>query len=116
MQKTFTCIICPVGCEIRVTAKDKIIEKIEGNECKRGIQYVTDEFLDPKRILTTTVKVEGGDLPVASVRSDKPLPKDMIFDCMEVIKKAKVKAPVKMGQIVIENILDTGVNIVITRC
>ncbi len=116
MQKTFTCIICPIGCEITVTATGDTIEKIEGNECKRGIQYVTDEFLNPKRILTTTVKIEGASLPVASVRSDKALPKDKIFDCMEVLKKTKVKAPVKMGQVVVENILDTGVNIIITRC
>jgi len=116
MEKKLTCIICPVGCEITVTATGKSIEKIEGNQCKRGIQYATDEFLDPKRILATTVKIEGASLPVASVRSDKALPKDIIFDCMEVLKTTKIKAPVEMGQVVIENILDTGVNIIITRC
>lgn len=116
MQKTITCIICPVGCEITVTATGKTIEKIEGNQCKRGIQYSTDEFLNPKRILTTTVKIDGDNLPVVSVRSDKPLPKNMIFNCMEIIKKVSIKAPVRMGQVVIENILDTGVNIIITRC
>lgn len=116
MQKTFTCIICPVGCEITVTAEGNKIEKIEGNECKRGIPYVTDEFLNPKRILTTTVRIDGARLPVVSVRSDKPLPKDKIFDCMEVLKKTRVKAPVTMGQVVVEDILGTGVNIVVTRC
>jgi CxxC motif-containing protein len=116
MQKTLTCIICPVGCEITVTGIGKTIEKIEGNECKRGIQYATDEFTDPRRILTTTVKIDGANLPVVSVRSDKPLPKNIIFNCMEVLKKVCIQAPVKMGQVVIENILDTGVNIITTRC
>lgn len=116
MQKTLTCIICPVGCEITVTGIDKTIEKIEGNECKRGIQYATNEFIDPRRILTTTVKIDGTNLPVVSVRSDKPLPKNIIFNCMEVLKKVCIQAPVKIGQVVIENILDTGVNIITTRC
>ncbi len=116
MQKTLTCIICPVGCEITVTGTGNTIEKIEGNECKRGIQYATDEYIDPRRILTTTVKIDGDNLPVVSVRSDKPLPKNLIFKCMEVLKKASIKAPVKIGQVVIENILDTGVNIITTRC
>lgn len=116
MQKTLTCIICPVGCEITVTGIDKTIEKIEGNECKRGIQYATNEFMDPRRILTTTVKIDGDNLPVVSVRSDKPLSKNLIFKCMEVLKKVCIQAPVKMGQVVIENILDTGVNIITTRC
>jgi len=115
MQKIFTCIICPVGCEICVTGINGTIEKIEGNECKRGITYATDEFLNPKRILTTTVRLEGAKLPVVSVRSDKPLPKDKIFDCMAILKKTKVKAPVAMGQVVVENILETGANIIITR-
>jgi CxxC motif-containing protein len=116
MQKTFTCIICPVGCEITVTATGDTIERIEGHECKRGIPYVTDEFLNPKRILTTTVKADGAQFPVVSVRSDKPLPKNKIFDCMEVLKKTRIKAPITMGQVVVEDILDTGVNIIVTRC
>ncbi len=116
MQKKFTCIICPVGCEITVTGTANTIEKIEGNQCKRGIQYATDEYIDPRRILTTTVKIDGYSLPVISVRSDKPLPKNMIFECMEIIKKERVQAPVSMGEVVIKNILDTDVNIITTKC
>lgn len=116
MQKTFTCIICPVGCEITVTGTSNAIEKIEGNECERGIQYATDEYINPRRILTTTVKLDGHKLPVVSVRSDKPLPKKLIFKCMEVLKKARIQAPIKMGQVVIENVFDTGIDIITTRC
>lgn len=116
MQKTLTCIICPVGCEITVTGTGDAIEKIEGNECKRGCQYATDEYIDPRRILTTTVKIKGHKLPVVSVRSDKPLPQNMIFNCIEELKKVSIQAPVEIGQVVIENIFDTDINIITTRC
>ena len=115
MKKNLTCILCPVGCEIIVTVTGNTIEKIVGNQCNRGIPYATDEFLNPKRILTTTVKIDGADLPVVSVRSDKPLPKNLIFKCMEILKKVRIKAPAEMGQVIVENILDTNINIIITR-
>ncbi|GLI51866.1 molybdopterin oxidoreductase [Tepidanaerobacter syntrophicus] len=115
MQKKITCIICPVGCEITVTGTKDTIEKIEGNQCKRGIKYVTDEYFDPKRILTTTIKIENYKLPVISVRSDKSISKKLIFKCMELIKKTCIKTPVGMKEVVIKNILDTGADIITTK-
>ncbi len=114
MKQTVTCIICPIGCEIKVTGKGKDIDKVEGYECKKGIQYAIDEFIDPRRILTTTVKIKGSRLPVIPVRSDKPLPKNLLFRCMDILKEVIVEAPTEMGQIVFENILNTGVNIITT--
>ena len=116
MEKKITCIVCPVGCEITVTGDTGRVDKIEGAQCHRGEDYAQEEFIDPKRILTTTVKIKGYSLPVISVRSSKPVPKRLLFDCMKIIKEKEVQAPVTMGQVVIENILDTGVDIITTKC
>ena len=96
--QVITCIGCPSGCQITVT---KIGDEltIEGNECKRGEEYAIQEFTAPKRILTTTIQVADGILPLIPVRSDKPLPKDRLFDCMQHLSGVKTTAPIKMGQI-----------------
>ncbi|HOJ92751.1 MAG TPA: DUF1667 domain-containing protein [Dictyoglomaceae bacterium] len=117
MIKRFVCVQCPIGCKLTVEIKDddNSIIKIEGNRCQRGIAYAEDEIKDPKRIITTSIKVIGGELPLVSVKTDKPIPKKYIKDVMDIIKSKEVKAPVKRGDIIIENILDTNVNIVATR-
>ncbi|MHA1129396.1 MAG: DUF1667 domain-containing protein [Candidatus Helarchaeota archaeon] len=114
LTKTITCIGCPRGCQIQVT---KIGEefKVEGNECKRGEKYAIEEFTAPKRVLTTTLQVINGILPLIPVRSDKPLPKDRLFDCMDYLCQIKVPAPIKMGSILVEHILDLNANIIASR-
>lgn len=112
MKKEIICIICPKGCVINVDGDGDKINSVEGYTCKRGLEYATAEFTNPVRILTTTVKAGEDLLPV---RSEKPVPKDKILDCMEVIRKTSVKLPVKMYDIVIENICDTGINIVASK-
>jgi len=113
-KKTIVCIGCPSGCEIEVTETDYAL-KFEGNTCKKGEEYAIEEFKDPKRILTTTLQVENGILPLIPVRSDNPLPKAKLFDCMEYLSTLKVTAPIKMGQILVENILQLGINIIASR-
>lgn len=113
-KKTIICIGCPSGCEIEVTQIDDTL-KFEGNTCKKGEEYAIEEFTDPKRILTTTLEVENGILPLIPVRSDKSLPKGRLFDCMEFLSTTKVIAPIKMGQILVENILQLGINIIASR-
>jgi len=108
--RKFICIGCPLGCEIRVEG-----EKIYGNRCPRGREYVLQEMRAPKRILTTTVFIEGGIHPMLPVRSDGEIPKDALMECMRVLAKVRVKAPVKKGEIIYKNILGTGVNIVASR-
>lgn len=66
-------------------------------------------------MLTSTVKVEGGRLPVVPVKSSVPVPKEMLFDCMKEINKVTVKAPVHIGDVILSNILDTGADIVATN-
>lgn len=89
--------------------------KVEGNECKRGKEYAIEEFTKPKRILTTTLQVKNGILPLIPVRTNKPLPKDRLFDCMQYLSKVKVTAPIKMGDTLVNNILDLDVNIIASR-
>ena len=115
MRKQFTCINCPLGCQVVVTMDDdKNIQKIEGNNCKRGEQYVRDEVHDPKRMVTSTVKVAGSKAYSVPVKTESAIPKGLIFECMEAINNTEISAPVKIGDVVIENVLDTGVNVIAT--
>ncbi|MFX1570063.1 MAG: DUF1667 domain-containing protein [Promethearchaeota archaeon] len=112
--KDIRCIVCPTGCLVHVeNVNGELI--IEGHSCKRGEEYAREEFIAPKRILTTTMRVEDGFLPLIPVRSDKPIPKDKLDDSLKVIAKVKIKAPIKMGDILIKNILELDVNIIASR-
>ena len=100
MKKIFTCIICPNGCEIEVELdKDKIVN-IEGATCKKGKEYVNQELTNPKRNISSSVKVINGDLDIVSVRLNGSIPKDKIFEVMDEIKNITVDAPVKIGDII----------------
>lgn len=113
--KVIRCIVCPTGCSIKVIGKDDKEVSFEGYTCNRGLEYAEQEFREPKRILTTTMKVENGTLPLIPVRTDKPLLKDKLNEALEIIAQSQVKAPIKMGDILIENILDMGINIIASR-
>lgn len=115
MLKEYTCIVCPNGCKIQAEIKDGCIETIEGAMCSKGKSYVSQEILEPKRTIATSITVIGGEVPLSSVRTTKPIPKDMIFDVMKEIKKVSVEAPVKAGQVVISDVLGTGSNVIVTR-
>lgn len=116
MEKKITCITCPIGCDIVVRGEGDNITHMEGNQCKRGEEYAKNEFIHPVRILTTTVKVANAkaDNPLIAVRSDKPVPKELLLACMEEIKAVSVQAPVSRYDVIIPNILGTGVNICAT--
>ena len=108
-----TCILCPIGCDIRINKKKLLI--IDGAKCKKGIEYSKNEVLNPKRILTTSILVKNGILPLLSVKTSKPIPKEKIFTIMEIIKKTSVNAPIEIGDIIIKNILDTKSDIIATK-
>lgn len=116
MTKELVCVSCPIGCMLTVELNDKNeVISVRGNTCKRGEQYAKDECTNPVRMLTTTIKVSGGSLPVVPVKTSKPIPKGKMFDCMKVINNEVVDAPVKMGDVLIYNVCDTGVDIVATN-
>lgn len=113
MIRELTCIVCPKGCQLTVELEDKEIKSITGHTCKRGEEYAKTECTAPRRTLTTTAPVVGGG--VVPVKTDATVPKELLFECMELINKTRVPADAEVGYVVIENILNTGANVVTTR-
>jgi len=109
------CIVCPLGCEIHLRIKEGRIEKIEGMKCTRGIKYAEQEFYNPQRVLTTTVRIKSDRLLLLPVRTDKPIPKGMLRECVRYLAEIEVEPPIKIGQIIVTNILNTRANIISTR-
>jgi len=115
MKKEMICIGCPMGCYLAVEYIGTTISGVSGNRCKVGMEYAEKEISNPERTLTTTVKVKNGYLPLVSVRTSKPIPKNIIFDAMDLLAKVEAEAPLKIGELIVQNILNTGVNIVATK-
>lgn len=113
-KKDFVCIGCPLGCNITVETDNGEIQNIAGNTCPRGADYVTKEMTDPRRIVTSLVRVQGGVLPVVSVKTAADIPKNCIKDCIKSLKIIELPAPVHMGDVVVENVCGTGVSVVAT--
>ncbi len=109
-----TCIVCPVGCEIDVIPKGEDALEVSGFSCKRGEEYAILEFKNPVRILTSIVRVESEDFPTVAVRSRGKIPKDLQLRCMDEIKKVKLKPPINRNEVVIRDILNTGIDIITT--
>lgn len=115
MEKELVCVNCPMSCRLTVQIENNQVVSVSGNSCPRGAAYAEKECIRPERILTTTVRINGGIHRVLPVISAAEIPLDQIMDAMEVIRKVQVDAPVKVNDIIIENILDTGVSIVAAR-
>lgn len=113
-KKNLVCIVCPQGCNIEIEMGGMGIESITGYKCRRGQEYARQECINPVRTITTTVKLINGRLNVAPVKSDRPIPKKLMRDCVREINKRTLQVPVKIGDIVIENVLGTDANIVAT--
>lgn len=109
----FTCIVCPMGCRIGVESKNGEL-KFSGAGCRRGEQYVRDETVSPKRMLTSVVAVKGSH-KLLPVKTAAPIPKELIFTAMAVIKKIQVQGEIKIGQVIKENIAGSGVALVATK-
>lgn len=112
-----TCVVCPFGCQIEVEIdEDKNVLSVVGNTCKRGENYAKTEIKDPRRNICSTVKVLGSkEKYIVPVKTSKEIPKDKISECMKEINKATVSVPVHIGDIVIKDVLNTGVDIVATN-
>lgn len=113
--KIMNCIMCPMGCEMTVTVEDGKVTDVKGNTCPRGVKYANDEITAPKRMLTSTVSIEGGLLPLLPVVSASVLPKERILDCAAYLRSVTVHAPVKTGDVVVKDILGLGVDIIASR-
>jgi len=113
--KVMNCIMCPMGCELTVTLEDGKFASVTGNTCPRGAKYAQDEVTAPKRMLTYTVRVNGGMLPLLPVVSANVLPKEKVMDCAALLRDVVVEAPVKTGDIIVKDILGLGVDIIASR-
>lgn len=113
--KNLTCIACPMGCDLEVTYTPKKIVEVKGNTCKRGITYAETEIFHPERIVTTTVHVKGARIEFVPVKTEKTIPKKLTHSVIKRAAGVTLKAPVKVGDIVIKDILGSGVNLVVTR-
>ena len=114
-MRELRCIVCPIGCMVRIELAKGKVRKISGNQCIRGREYAEEECLDPKRMVCSSIKVTGGTWPLVSIRTSEPVPKDKIFHVMEEVRNARVKAPVTAGDVLIHNIATTNVDIIATK-
>ena len=113
--RELTCIGCPIGCALVVELKGKEVISVSGNTCKIGENYGKKECTNPTRVVTSSVSVTGGDISVLPVKTEKDIPKDLIYDCVKALKNVVVKAPISIGDVVVKNILNTGVDIIATK-
>ena len=111
--RELTCIVCPRGCQLVVELDESGAPlSVSGNLCPRGKTYATDECTNPMRVVTSTVRCESGE--VVSCKTSRSIPKGMIFDVMKEINKTVAKNGAKIGDVIIENVLGTGADIVAT--
>ena len=114
-KRELICIGCPMGCPVTVEMDGREIVSVSGNTCPRGDAYARKEVTNPTRIVTSTVKVEGGLVEMISVKTKEDIPRDKIFDCMRALKGITVKAPVHIGDVILADAAGTGVDVVATR-
>ena len=110
MTETMTCIVCPLGCQISVNGG-----KAQGYGCYRGKKWALQEAALPLRTLTTTVFLEGGELLLLPVRTRDPVPRDKLGACLSKTNRLRVKAPVQVGQVICEDLAETGASLIATR-
>lgn len=112
--REIVCIQCPMGCPLTVTVDgDKVT--VTGNTCPRGAVYGEKEVVHPTRTVTSTAVVEGGEIPRVSVKTAGDVPKEKIFGVMEEIRALSLQAPVKTGDVLIEDAAGTGVAVIATK-
>ena len=114
-KRRLSCIVCPMSCTLEVVSKGGKVSSVTGFSCQRGKKYAEEEVTDPKRMLTTTVRITGGELPLLPVISKNALPKEKIIACARCLSSLIVKAPVREGDVVYRNIMNLGVDIIATR-
>lgn len=110
-----TCINCPLGCALTVASENGSVLSVTGNTCQRGEAYARAEITAPVRIVTTSVPVAGGSCPMVSVKTASAIPKDKIFDCISALKNVTATAPIAIGDVILQNVAGTGIDMVATR-
>ncbi len=112
VKRKLICIKCPRGCEIQTSVDGHgVIMEIEGNFCRLGEEYASEEIRDPRRTVTTTVRVKNGKHPLVPVWTSGPIPKDRIFELMDLTRHVELEAPVGKDRIVLENIFGLNIDV-----
>ncbi|MDO4593796.1 MAG: DUF1667 domain-containing protein [Tissierellia bacterium] len=115
MIRELTCINCPLGCDLTVKLdENNEVVDVSGNNCKMGEIYAKKEVKDPRRMVCSTVRLIGGKYNTVPVKTKSDIPKGKIFEVMKEINNAEAKAPVHIGDILIEDLAGTGVSLVST--
>ena len=114
-KRELICIGCPMGCPLTVEMNGTEVVSVTGNTCPRGDAYARKEVTNPTRIVTSTVKVEGGKVDMVSVKTKEDIPKGKIFECVKALKGVTVKAPIHIGDVILKDVAGTGVDIVATK-
>lgn len=113
--RELTCIGCPMGCSLKATIVNGEVTEVTGNTCKRGEIYAKKECTNPTRIVTSSVRVKGGKINMVSCKTKEDIPKGMIFDVAKALENVVVPAPVVIGDVVLENVCNTGVDVIATK-
>jgi len=111
----YLCIGCPLGCRLEVEAEDRAIVEVRGFSCKRGKEYAEQEHTDPRRMVTSSVRVTHGLWARLPVKTNRPVPKDQVRAVCRVLRQVTTVAPVSMGDVILVNVLNTGADVVATR-
>lgn len=109
-----TCINCPVGCRLSIEMEGGQVVSVTGNTCPRGVTYAKQECVDPLRMVTAVVPVEGSAMPL-SVKTRTPIPKKQIAACMQALAGLTLRAPVAAGSVVLADVCGTGVDVIATK-
>lgn len=111
----YLCTGCPLGCRLEVEAKDDEVVEVRGFSCKRGKTFAYQEFTDPRRSVSTTVRVDGGRWARLPVKTAEPIPKPKVQALCDALHEVRMRAPVTMGDLVMADVLGTGIDVVATR-
>ena len=111
MKRELTCIVCPVGCTLEVELEGKNVLSVSGNTCQRGVKYADAECTAPERTVTSTVRCSDGS--ILPVKTDKPIPKEKVADCMKIINNSIALLPISIGDVIIKDVF--GSNVVATK-
>ena len=111
MVREMTCIVCPLGCQLKIELENGIVQSVSGNTCPRGEKYANEECTHPMRTITTTVRCQDGQ--ILSVKTDRSIPKEKMFEAVSIINKAKPVLPISAGDVIIEDVF--GAKVVATR-
>ena len=113
-KRGLTCISCPLGCDLEAEVTADTVT-VTGNRCEKGVVYAKAEVLNPQRVVTSNVLVEGGLSPLVSVKTSAPIPKGLIGKMIQELKNVRLHAPIRIGQVLIRDLFGTGVDVIATR-